>query len=145
MNLFSFFKPKPKMVVETKLGMFTLNYSKKGRNIWGGSTHGIPIYVSGTESQPDIAQINFLENLEAEIEKIDTAISKKFISEFKEAEVEINITKWQERFKLASAEVMLIFEKKAYWNITFEDTNEPYAHFNLFIEGEKLTDFSIDT
>jgi hypothetical protein len=40
---------------------------------------------------------------------------------------------------------MLFFQNEAYWNITFENLNPPYAHFNPFIEGQKMTDLSIDT
>jgi hypothetical protein len=59
--------------------------------------------------------------------------------------VPINFSHWSDRFKIAAVEVMLLVEQEAYWNITFEELKEPFAHFTLFIEGERITDFSIDT
>ncbi len=47
--------------------------------------------------------------------------------------------------EIVGASVMTSFENDAFWTITLEDMDEPFAHFTLFIEGQKLTDFSIDT
>lgn len=145
MNLFSIFRAKPKLVVDTQLGPFTLVYSKKGKNTWSGTLNGIILTVRGSERHPNEDQIEFLLSFETEIKKLDSAITKKFRSEFSEAGLDVNFQIWQERFKVVSADVMLFFQNEAYWNITFADQNEPYAHFTLFIEGRKLTDFAIDT
>lgn len=145
MKLFSFLRSKPKLVVDTKLGPFTLVYSKKGRNTWAGKFNEITLSVRGSESLPDMEQIAFLENFELEINKLDSAITKKFRTEFFEAGFEVDFQRWQERFKLISADIMVIFEGKAYWNVTMADQKEPYAHFTLFIEVDKLTDLAIDT
>lgn len=83
--------------------------------------------------------------MDNEVEKITVEINKRFIREFKEADLLINFSRWQDRFKIGAAEVMLIFQDETYWNITFEDQHDPFAHFTLYIEGGKTTDFSIDT
>ena len=145
MKLFSFFKPKPKLVVDTRLGPFTLVYSKNGRNTWSGNLDEITLTVKGSEIQPDLEQIAFLADYKHEINKLDLAITKKLKSELSDAGFNVAFQIWQDRFKLISADVMVCLEKEAFWNITLADQHEPYAHFTLFIEGNKLTDVSIDT
>lgn len=145
MKLFSLFKPKPKLVVDTRLGPFTLVYSKNGRNTWSGNFDEITITVKGSEIQPDLKQIAFLADFKQEINKLDLAITKKLKTVLSEAGFHAAFQIWQDRFKLISADVMVCLEKEAFWNITLADQHEPYAHFTLFIEGNKLTDVSIDT
>lgn len=146
MGLFSnIFKPKPKKIVETQLGSFTLTYSKGNKNIWINNKSGLLMSVRGTANEPDAAQLAFLENIDSEIQKLDEKITKRFLREFKEADLESDFITLKERFKIVAAEIMLIFQQESFWNITFEDLNEPYAHFTLYIEGLKTTDFSIDT
>jgi hypothetical protein len=146
MGLFSnIFKSKPKKGVETRVGFFTLTYSKGNKNVWRNSNSERSMSVRGTEFEPDKAQLIFLESLDAEILKLDQKLTERFIYEFKEADLETNFRNWRERFKIIAVEVMLIFQGENYWNITFEDLKEPYAHFTLFMEGHKTTDFSIDT
>jgi hypothetical protein len=146
MGLFSnIFKSKPKKIAETRLGSFTLMYCRKGKNIWSNTNSEVLMSVRGSENEPDNEQLNFLENIYSEIQKLDETITKRFIREFKDADIETNFSNWKERFKIVASEVMLIFQEETYWNITFEDLKEPYAHFTLYIEGQKTTDFSIDT
>lgn len=146
MGIFSnLFKPKTKIVAETALGNFELTYSKRDRNIWTNNKGEFLMSIRGTDKEPDKAQLSFLTNVNVEIQKLDEKITKRFIKEFKEADLETNFTDWKERFKIVATEIMMIFQEEAYWNITFEDLQEPYAHFTLYIEGTRTTDFSIDT
>jgi hypothetical protein len=101
--------------------------------------------VRGTEFQPERAQLEFLENIDKKILDLNDEISSKFIQAFKEADMEIDFTTWQERFKLEEVQVLHVHGDDTHWNITFEDMKEPYAQFTLTIEGEKVTDFYIDT
>ncbi|HYK46190.1 MAG TPA: hypothetical protein VEV83_13515 [Parafilimonas sp.] len=146
MGLFSFtHKREPERVVETSLGPFTLAYSKDNRNIWTNRTGRLAMSVRGTEFQPERAQLEFLENIDKKILDLNDEISSKFIQAFKEADMEIDFTTWQERFKLEEVQVLHVHGDDTHWNITFEDMKEPYAQFTLTIEGEKVTDFYIDT
>jgi hypothetical protein len=145
MGLFSFkHKPEPERVVETPLGPFTLAYSKDNRNIWTNRTGRLAMSVRGTEFQPDRAQLKFLENIDKEILNLNERISNKFIEEFKEADMEADFSKWQERFKLEAVQVLHVHGDEAHWNITFEDLKEPYAQFTFTVEGDNLTDFYVD-
>lgn len=146
MRFFSnIFKPKRKIIVETQLGDFALTYSRGDKNIWTNNTGEFLISVRGTDIEPGKEQLGFLEKVDAEIQKLDEKITKRFIKEFTEAGLKTNFKHWKERFKIVATEVMIIFQEEAFWNITFEDLKEPYAHFTLYIEGLKTTDFSIDT
>ena len=146
MGLFSnLFKSKPKVTFDSPLGLFTLVYSKGNRNTWNNKSGEILLSVRGTATQPDADQLKFLEEWQTGLLKLDDRITKRFVTEFKEAGLLIDFIQWSDKFKIVAIETILIFEQKAYWNITFEELKEPFAHFTLFIEGEKLTDFSIDT
>ncbi|MFT3824171.1 MAG: hypothetical protein QM731_09635 [Chitinophagaceae bacterium] len=146
MGLFSnLFKPKNKIIAATPLGDFELIYSKKNVKTWTKKDGELQISVKGTNTEPDAAQISFLQMLDNEIQKLEAAITKRFLKEFAEADIDAGFTDWKQRFKIVAVGVMIIFEGEAYWNITFEDQEDPYAHFTLYIEGQKTTDFSIDT
>ncbi|RQH27422.1 hypothetical protein D5R40_27850 [Okeania hirsuta] len=87
-----------------------------------------------------------MKSIKKEIEKLSPEITKKFLKEFREAELPTNFNSWEERFKIVGLEVMMIYENGAYWNLTLADTKEPYAHFTIFIEAGKINpDFAIDT
>jgi hypothetical protein len=147
MGFFSnIFKPKvTKTFVSNNLGTFTLVYSKGNKNLWSNDNASFPLTVQGTVDNPDAGQILFLENFNNELLKLNDKITSKFKYEFTEANLDASFSSWNQRFKLVSASVMVIFENEAYWNITFEDLKTPFVHFTLYIEGQKLTDFSIDT
>ena len=146
MGIFSnLFKSKPKPVYNTALGLFTFTYSKGNKNTWSNNNSEILLSVRGSKTEPDENQLKFLENWESEINKLNERVSKRFVREFKEADLPIDFSQWTDKFKIVALDVMLIFEQEAYWNITFEQLKEPFYHFTLFIEGEKLTDFSIDS
>jgi hypothetical protein len=146
MGFFSnFFKSKSRPVVSTPLGNFTLTYSKRNRNTWTNNDGKFLLSVEGTNSEPDTEQLNFLANVDAEIQKLDKKITDRFTRVFREADLKTDFTDWKQRFGAVAVGVVMIFKGEAYWNITFEDLKEPHAHFTLFIEGQKTTDFSIDT
>jgi len=146
MGLFSsLFKPRPKAACETPIGLFTLTYSKGNNNLWSTNSGEVLLSVKGSATQPDVNQLKFLETYQAEIDKLDARITRRFIDEFEEAGIPADFIAWNERFKIVAIEVMLLFNHEAYWNITFEELKTPYTHFTLYIEGERLTDFSIDT
>jgi hypothetical protein len=146
MGFFSnFFKPKSRLIVPTPLGNFTLIYSKRNKNTWTNNTSKFLLSLRGTTIEPDKEQLSFLANMDAEIQKLDKKITKRFIAEFREADLETDFLDWQQRFRIVAVEVVMIFQGEAYWNISFEDLKEPNMQFTLFIEGQKTTDFSIDT
>ena len=146
MGLFSnLFRSKPKPTCDTPLGSFTLIYSSKFKNTWSNNNKDILLSVQGSTTEPNAAQVMFLENWQAELSKLDERITKRFIREFKDADLPFDFTHWSSKFKIVAVDVMLLVEQDTYWNLTFEQINEPFAHFTLFIEGGKLTDFSIDT
>lgn len=147
MGIFSnLFKSKTgKTFASEKFGILTLVYSKGKKNLWTTDFNGLNITIQGTEEEPNAEQLKLLENLDNEIKKLDEKITKKFMEEFSEADLAVDFNHWKDRFEIVGVEIMLIFESEAYWNITFEDLKSPYAHFTLFIEGQRLTDFSIDT
>ena len=146
MGFFSnLFKSKSRLVVSTPLGSFTLAYSKRNRNTWTNNNGKFLLSIRGTDNKPDEEQLNFLSNMDEEIQKLDKKITHRFLEEFREADLETNFMDWKQRFRIVAVGVMTIFQGEAYWNITFEDLKEPHAHFTLFIEGQKTTDFSIDT
>jgi hypothetical protein len=146
MGLFSnLFKTKPKANCETPLGSFILVYSKRNKNTWSNNSSEVLLSVRGSTTEPDADQLQFLKSWQTEISKLNDRINKRFIREFKDADLPIDFTHWSDKFKIVAVEVMMIFEQEAYWNVTFEEMKEPFANFTLFIEGDKLTDFSIDT
>ena len=147
MGLFSkIFGGKTKTTYEhPQLGIFSLMYSKGGRNLWSSSGRDVTLTVRGSEHEPYEEHLEFLTKAENEIDNLHHAISKRFMVEFEEAELEVWFSDWTEKFKLAAIEVEDIIQSKLIWIVTFEELNEPYAHFNLHIEGQELKDFSIDT
>ena len=145
MGLFSKFLKSTKAVVETESGVFTLVYSKGGKNIWSNSSTELTKSVKGTTSEPDIVQLAFIKNTDHEVEQLSEKLTHFFIAQFKEADVEANFSTWQERFKLISVDVEDIVNAQTYWTISFEDRLTPYAHFNLHLEGQEIKDMSMDT
>lgn len=146
MGLFSnLFKRKVSKVIETQLGLFTLLHTGKDKSTWSNNDTVYAVAVRGTEDGPYPDQLKFLENIKREIQQLREQITKKFWEEFREADIEIDFTNWEERFKMVALDVIAITAAGACWSITFEDLKQPYAHFNLFIEGQQLTGFSIDT
>jgi len=147
MGIFSnLFKPKFKPTVETDYGLFILIYNKNGNILWSKDGTEIPMTVKGNDKEPNEDQIKFLSNIKDEVNQLSDKISDKFIKEFKEAEIPIKFKKWDERFKLVGIEIIMVLENVTYWNITFQDSKTPFAHFTIFIEGDWINpDFSIDT
>jgi hypothetical protein len=146
MGLFSdWFKPKPQKTFASSLGSFKLSSSKDRRHLWSAQKGDVHMSVLGSQDEPYQAHLKFLERVDREIQKLDTQITAKFIETFTEAELPIDFKHWKERFKLSSVDVIAIKENLNHWGITFEELKEPYAHYNLFIEGQTLIDFSIDT
>lgn len=143
--LSNLFKSKPKTTCETPLGLFTLVYSNKFKNTWSNDSAEVSLSVQGSKTEPDTRQLKFLEGWQAELSRLDERITKRFKREFEDAGLTFNFTHWKKKFKIVGVDVMLLIDEEAYWNITFEEVEEPFTHFTLFIEGEKLTDFSIDT
>ena len=146
MGLFSkIFKSSTRTVFETPHGPFMLVYSNKTKNLWSNNSTGILKTVRGTASEPDSQQIDFLKNIDNEIGQLDDKINQNFIDQFNEAEETVDFKDWQERFKLTAIDIEVIDQGLPHWSITFEDQREPYAHFNLYIEGQETRGFSIDT
>jgi hypothetical protein len=118
MGFFSnFFKSKSRLVVSTPLGNFTLAYSKRNRNIWTNNNGKFLLSIRGTDNEPNKEQLNFLANVDAEIQKLDKKITNRFIAEFREADLETGFTDWKQRFQIEAVGVMMIFQGEAYWNI----------------------------
>lgn len=101
--------------------------------------------ILGSEYEPNEEHLEFLTKGESEIENLHNAISQRFIEEFEEAGLEVGFSDWKETFKIVGIAVEEIIQGKPFWIATFEQLDEPYAHFNLHIEGQELKDFSIDT
>lgn len=148
MGLFSkIFGTKAKTITydHPQLGVFTKMYSNGGRNLWNCSGRDISFTLRGSEYEPFEEHLEFLMKAEKEIEKLHSAISQRFIEEFEDADLEVQFSDWEEMFKIVAIEVEKIIQGKTFWIVTFEQLNEPFAHFNLHIEGQELKDFSIDT
>ena len=147
MSIFSnLFKKRPKLKVQTDIGEFTLVHKSGSKNLWSNEELEIPSTVRGTEKNPESTHVDFLKSINKEIEKLSQEITEKFLKEFREAELPLNFNSWEERLKIVGLEVMMMYENKAYWNLTFEDTKAPYAHFTIFNEAVKINqDFAIDT
>lgn len=128
-----------------QFGVFTLVYSKRGRNLWSNSRRNMSFTILGSEYEPNEEHLEFLTKGESEIENLHNAISQRFIEEFEEAGLEVGFSDWKETFKIVGIAVEEIIQGKPFWIATFEQLDEPYAHFNLHIEGQELKDFSIDT
>ena len=145
MGLFSkIFKSTTKTISETQSGPFTLVYSKGDKNLWSNDSSEVLKSVRGTTLEPNSEQLAFIENIDHEINQLNDKITHSFICEFKDADEVVNFSNWQERFKMVAVDVESISQGQVYWTITFEDIAEPYAHFNLHIEGQKMNGFSID-
>ncbi|MFC7346287.1 hypothetical protein ACFQO9_06065 [Chryseobacterium zhengzhouense] len=145
MGLFNFFKKEPEKTFQSNIGIFKLVKGKSAKRIWLNNEDSILFSVRGNENSPDLNHINFLENYSVELEKIDDKITKKFIDLFKEAELDIDFNHWKERFKINTITTFVIESENKFWEISFEDLKSPFYHFNLTVENEKLTDFSIDS
>ena len=146
-SFFNIFKSTPKPTFETELGTFTRVYSKRHKNIWALTlSTGVHLTVRGTETEPTPDQLDHVKNWSQNIQQLDSKITKKFKREFSEAGLECNFTDWKTRFKLVSVEVIDVLENDDLWSATFEDQQEPFAQFTIFIEDGKInSDFSIDT
>ena len=125
--------------------MFTLVYSKGGRNLWSSPGQAITYTACGSEHEPFKEHLRFLEKAGDEIEELHGVISQRFIHEFEEAGLDVNFSDWKEKFRIADIAVEDIVQDKPFWMVMFEDTEEPYAHFNLHLEGREPKEFSIDT
>jgi hypothetical protein len=147
MRLFSkIFGGKKKSSYEhPQLGVFTLVYSKGGRNLWTSSGQGVTLTACGSEHEPFKEHLRFLEKAGQEIEGLHEAISRRFIYEFEEAGLETGFASWKEKFRIADIAVEDIVEGEPFWIVIFEQLEEPYAHFNLHLEGREPNEFSIDT
>lgn len=128
-----------------QLGVFTLAYSKGGRSLWSSSGQPTTFTACGSEHEPFKEHLNFLEKATNEIEELHKAISQRFIHEFKEAGLEANFSDWKEKFRMADIIVEDILQGEPFWTVVFEQLEEPYAHFNLHLEGREPKDFSIAT
>jgi len=76
---------------------------------------------------------------------LEGKITNSFIELFKEAGEALPIRTWSDRFKLIGADAEDSMDGQGAWTITFEDTQAPYAHFLLHMNGEEPDEFSIDT
>jgi hypothetical protein len=128
-----------------QLGAFTLVYRKGGRNLWSCTVKDILLTVQGSEDEPFEEHLAFLEQAEERLERLHPAITQRFVPEWEEAGKEPGFTDWKERFQVVGITVEDMSQGKPIWLVTFEALSEPFAHFNLHIEGEELKDFSIDT
>ncbi|BAV04889.1 hypothetical protein FLA_0889 [Filimonas lacunae] len=79
------------------------------------------------------------------MKKLDAAITAKFIELFTESNLTAEFTHWHQRFTLTAVAVEVIIKEKVSWSITFEDHQDSFAHFNLYIKDNKVIDLSIDT
>lgn len=147
MGLFStLFGAKARSTYEhPQLGVFTLVYSKGGRNLWSSTVNDLLLTVQGSEHEPFEEHLAFLEQAEESLGRIHPALSQRFVAELDEAGMETGFTDWKERFQVVAITVEDMSQGKPFWMVTFEALNESFAHFNLHLEGEEPKDFSIDT
>ncbi|MCI5058979.1 MAG: hypothetical protein MRY83_22890 [Flavobacteriales bacterium] len=142
-NLFSS-KHQPE-VTNPDFGPVKLIFSKRDKHIWSGRHKDVIFSVRGTNREPDEKHLKIIKNINYHLNILGPKINRKFVKEFSAADLEIDMENWPDRFELRSVEIMMIFENEIYWNITFQDKKDPFAHFTLFVEGDRLTDFAIDT
>lgn len=143
--LSNLFRKKPAKSATTSLGTFELVYDKPDKRIWSNHDREPPFSVGGSADSPDPEHIELLASFEDRLAALSDGISERFRTELREAEVNAEFGSWRDRFKVVGADVRDLHEGEAYWSITFEDRESPYYQFTLFIEGDRLTDFSIDS
>lgn len=115
MGLFSnLFKSNPKATCDTTLGLFTLVYSRGVKNTWSNNSGEVLLSVRGSTTEPDASHLQFLKVWQAEVNKLSDRITKRFIREFKEADLPVDFSYWSDKFKIVAVEVMLIFEQEAF-------------------------------
>lgn len=134
-----------KNYTDEKLGIFALAYRKGDKHLWTNQAATPTLTIAGTADQPFVSHLEFLYAYQDCVNALDDAITEKFKKEFHNADLDVFFLSWQERFIIVEVTIVLLVEQTAYWNITFEDKESPYYHFTLFIEGNTLTDFSIDS
>ncbi|WP_262148893.1 hypothetical protein [Chryseobacterium foetidum] len=145
MGLFNFFKKEPEKTFQSNIGIFKLVKGKSSKRIWLNNQNLILFSVNGNENNPDLNHINFLDSYSTELDKIDDKITTKFINLLKEAELESDFNHWKERFKINAITTFIIERENKFLEISFQDLKSPFYHFNLTVENENLTDFSIDS
>ena len=146
MGLFSkLFKPSTPRIFETASGNFTLLYSKSNRHIWSCQSSDVVITLGGTAFEPNATQLSFVSTFADTVAELNDQLTLYLSNQFDEAGIAHEFSEWQQGFKIIALDVTGKAEEKYYWNITLEDLSEPYAHFVLFIEGQRIIDFSMDT
>ncbi|RYZ86516.1 MAG: hypothetical protein EOP04_13720 [Proteobacteria bacterium] len=143
MSLFSrLFGTKGKPTFQSnELGTFTLVYSKGGRNVWSGQLGELHLSCLGTEDQPYVEHLNTLRQVSSGISQMSPVITRQFHELFEEADLPADFSAWQDRFVLVGLEI----QDPSNWIISFQDTKENLAHYNLQFEDGLPADFSIDT
>ena len=145
MGLFDFFKKEPEKTFQTKLGIFKLNKTKSSTKIWTNNLNPIFYSARGNELTPDTNSINFLENINSELEILNEKFTNKFLSLFKEADLEIDFKNWTEKYKIIAINVISAENENRIWELTFQELESPFYHFTTTIENKNLSDFAIDS
>lgn len=138
------FGNKKKTFVSPTLGEFTLVFSNGVNRIWSTKKENVSYTVRGTDDEPHAQQLAFLSNTKTEIEKLDTAINERFLTALPTEGIKIDFSHWKERFRITNIEVVNLDGTLAQWNIYFRDSKRG-TDLTLYIEGEKLTRFSVDS
>lgn len=144
MGLFNFLKRTPAPTFETACGVFTRQRSKSPEKFWTCMQNGIFYAVAGTEQAPFIELVDFIGRLDVELNNIEEPLNHRFRLLLEEAGLDVSFTSWRQRYKTEAIQVYAATPEHTVWDVTFEELNEPYAHFSTTVTNGQLSDFVMD-
>lgn len=149
MGFFDFLKPKLKKNSVKKWEKFTLFDEEKGIWVKNNEEEGVDYYVKGNFEKPDWEQVKLIENIEAEIQKLDTKINEKMIFLYQnEKDLQLNFTHWREKFFIFAYQIHQFEKDHIVWEFAMSKNyiNEPDMHldFIFMIENGEIKEVFID-
>lgn len=106
--------------------------------------NGIFYAVAGTEQAPFIELVDFIGRLDVELNNIEEPLNNRFLLLLEEAGLDVSFTSWRQRYKTEAIQVYAATPEHTVWDVTFEELNEPYAHFSTTVTNGQLSDFAMD-
>lgn len=149
MGIFDFFKPKRKKKFSTNFGTFVLIDENGGLWVNDNDEDGIEYCIKGNAEMPDLEQVEFMKNIDAEILKLDEKINEKIIFLYQnESDLHLNFTHWKEKFSIFSYQIHKFEKKHIVWEFAMSknhiDEPDVYLDFIFTIENGEIKNVSID-